>query len=113
MAPPIKYPKLHDLEWLVEQKKTRGINDLAREIGCDPSAVSRAFSRAGIKFTPLKSSGRYVSISQAECDKAAALYAETMNIQRVAERMGIGYNAAKIRVRRGGAKVRRGRSPGS
>ena len=113
MAPPIKYPKLHDFEWLVEQKKTRGINDIAAELGCDPSAVSRAFSRNGFTFTPLKSSGRYVSIDQAECDKAAALYAETMNVQRVADRMGIGYNAAKMRVRRGGAKVRRGRPPGS
>lgn len=112
MAFPIKYPKLHDLEWMVEQKKTRGINDIAREVGCDPSSVSRAFSRAGIKFTPLRCVGP-PGPSKAECEEAAALYRRTMNVQHVADRMGLSYGQAVLRIYRGGAKVRRGRPPGS
>lgn len=45
-----QYPELHDPDWMARVMKARGsMAAVAREIGCDPVAVTRALERFGLR----------------------------------------------------------------
>lgn len=51
MAPPRKYPQLHDLNWLREQDAAGlGASDIARILGCTLANVSATSKKLGFQF---------------------------------------------------------------
>lgn len=50
MAPPIRFPQLHDRDWLVDRYLTRGMTtvEIAAELRCTPTAVSLALRTLSI-----------------------------------------------------------------
>src|SRR5260370_37737356 len=52
MAKQLKYPQLHDTDWLTEQYITLGKStiQIGEEIGCNPGYVQVQLGKAGIKL---------------------------------------------------------------
>jgi len=48
--PPIKYPELHDPEWLREKVKTMSQTQIAKLLGCNPALVCTYRKRNGIEL---------------------------------------------------------------
>jgi len=115
VAWPIKHPKLQDLEWLTEQKLTRSLKDIAAEVGCDQSAVSRALSRKGITVTPIPDPHYYRAtlVRPIDVEAAGTLYRQGRTVGEVAAVMGLSYGQAHLRIKRSGAALRQGRPLGS